>query len=107
MDFIKIKINHKIVLDQASYFNDINKYPAPREPEVWLISEANGAIVMFPDRTYVYISAQTFNGLDIEPEPEKPELTRQANSGIIDSQTLLKAIAIAQQPELALNLLKE
>ena len=107
MDHVKIQINHRIVLGKADYYSELNKYPAPKRPEFWLIEDGNGAVLMFPDRIYSYISPQTFNSLNIESEPEKPELTTQANSGIIDSQTLLKAIAIAQQPDLALNLLKE
>jgi len=107
MGHVKIKINDRIVLGKTDYYSDLNKYPAPREPEFWLIEDGNGAVIMFPDKIYNYISPQTFNSLNIESEPEKPELTTQANSGILDSQTLLKAIAIAQQPELALNLLKE
>lgn len=106
MDFIKIKINHKIVLGKSDYYSDLGKYPAPKEPEFWLIEDGNGAVLMFPDRTYSWISAVNYNTMTPEPE-EKPELTTKSVSSIIDSSTLLKAIAIAQQPELALNLLKE
>lgn len=106
MDFVKININHKIVLGKTDYYSDSAKYPAPKEPEIWLIEDGNGAMLMFPDKTYSWISAPNYNILTVEPE-EKPELTTKPNSSIIDSSTLLKAIAIAQQPELALNLLKE
>lgn len=107
MDFVKVNINPKIVLGKTDYYSDANKYPAPRHPEFWLIEDNFGALLMFPDKTYTYIGAMTFNGLNIETEQEKPELTAKPVSGIIDSSTLLKAIAIAQQPDLALNLLKE
>ena len=106
MDFAKIKVNHKIILGKNDYYSDASKYPAPKDPELWLIEDGNGAILMFPDKTYQWISPPNYNSLAIEPD-EKTELTPKVSSGIIDSSTLLKAIAIAQQPELALNLLKE
>lgn len=106
MDFAKIKVNHKILLPASDYYSEASKHPAPREPEFWLIENGNGAVLMFPDRIYQWISPQNFNCLEICPE-ETSNLTQQSNSSIIDSSTLLKAIAIAQQPELALNLLKE
>lgn len=106
MDFIKIKINHRIVLGKADYYSDSAKYPAPKEPEIWLIEDGNGGMLMFPDKTYSWISAVNYNTLTAEPE-EKTELTKAVTSSIIDAQTLLKAIAIAQDPTLAINLLKE
>lgn len=106
MDYVKIKVNHKIVLGKSDYYSDSSKYPAPKEPEIWLIEDGNGAMLMFPDRTYSWISPTNYNSLVIEPD-EKTELTTKPNQSIIDSSTLLKAIAISQQPELALNLLKE
>lgn len=106
MDFVKIKINHKIVLGKTDYYSDSAKYPAPKEPEIWLIEDGNGAMLMFPDKTYGWISAVNYNLLTPEPE-EKPELTAKPNSCIIDSNTLLKALAIAQNPELAQSLIKD
>lgn len=106
MDFVKIKINHKIVLGKTDYYSDSGKYPAPKEPEIWLIEDGNGAVLMFPDKTYNWISAPNYNYLTPEPE-EKSELTKSVNSSIIDAQTLLKAIAIAQDPTLAMNLIKD
>ena len=106
MDYVKININTKIVLPSTDYYSASAKYPAPREPELWLIEDGNGAMLMFPDRTYSWISPPNYNSLAIEPD-EKTELTTKPNQSIIDSSTLLKAIAIAQQPDLALNLLRE
>lgn len=107
MDFAKIKINHKIVLPKVDYYSEANKYPAPKEPEIWLIEEGNGAILMFPDRIYQWISAQNYNTLDVRSSEEKTELTQSTKSSIIDSSTLLKAIAIAQDPNLAEKLIKD
>jgi len=107
MDYVKININSKIVLPSTDYYTASNKYPAPKEPELWLIEDGNGAILMFPDRIYQWISPQNFNCFEVCAAEEKTELTAKPNQSIIDSSTLLKAIAIAQQPDLALNLLKE
>lgn len=106
MDHIKIKVNHNIVLGKTDYYSDTSKYPAPKQPELWLIEDGNGAMLMFPDKTYSWISAVNYNTLVVEPE-EKLELTSQPNSSIIDSNTLLKAIAIAQNPALATQLIKD
>lgn len=106
MDFARIKINHGIILGKTDYYSDSSKYPAPKEPEIWLIEDGNGAMLMFPDKTYAWIAAHNYNSLNIEPE-EKPELTKMPNQSIIDSSTLLKAIAIAQDPALAMNLIKD
>ena len=106
MDFVKIKINHKIVLPTSDYYAEAQKHPAPKEPEIWLIEKGNGAVLMFPDRIYTWISPQNYNALEVCAE-ETSELTQKPNSSIIDSATLLKAIAIAQNPTLATQLIKE
>lgn len=107
MDYVKIKINPKIVLPATDYYTESSKYPAPSEPELWLIENGNGAVLMFPDRVYQWISPQNFNCFAVTPEEEKIDLTTKGNSNIIDSSTLLKAIAIAQNPALATELLKD
>lgn len=107
MDYVKININSKIILPSTDYYSEASKHPAPREPELWLIENGNGAVLMFPDRIYQWISPQNFNCLEVCPEEEKTELISKANSDIIDSNTLLKAIAITKDSSLALQLIKD
>lgn len=106
MDFAKIKINHKIALPSVDYYSECLKYPAPREPELWLIENGGGAVLMFPDKVYTWISPINYNSLDIHSE-ETLNLTPQSKHNIIDSSTLLRAIAIAQNPTLAIDLIKD
>ena len=105
MKTVKIPVNEKILLPSGDYYTEAGKHPAPQVPELWKIQDG-GAVLMFPDRITVWISPLNFNSFELA-EPEKPELTHKPNSGIIDSSTLLKAIAIAQNPALATELLKD
>ena len=107
MDYVKININTKIVLPSTDYYSASAKYPAPREPELWLIENGNGAVLMFPDKVYQWISPQNYNCFEVCAAEEKTELTQKVNSGIIDSNTLLKAIAITKDSSLALQLIKD
>jgi len=106
MDFAKININHRIVLPAADYYSELLKYPAPREPELWLIENGGGAVLIFPDKVYTWISPVNYNCLDTHAE-ETLDLTPTPKHSIIDSSTLLKAIAIAQNPALATQLIKD
>ena len=105
MKTLKISVNEKVLLPSADYYNEALKLPAPKVPEFWKV-EGGAAVLMFPDRLYMWISPLNFNSFEIS-ESEKTELTPQANSSIIDSNTLLKAIAIAQNPNLAQSLIKD
>ena len=90
----------------ADYYSESQKYPAPREPELWLIENGNGAVLMFPDRVYAWVSPQNYNTMDVCEDMELVE-TQSVQSQAVDGNILLKAIAIAQRPELAVDLIKE
>lgn len=105
MKTLKLSVNEKILLPSTDYYNEALKQPAPKVPEIWKIQDGS-ALLMFPDRLYMWITAPNFNSFETL-ELEKPELTQQSNSSIIDGNVLLKAIAIAQNPNLAQSLIKE
>lgn len=105
MKTVKIPVNEKILLPSGDYYTEAGKHPAPQVPELWMIQDGS-AILMFPDRISLWISSLNVNSFELA-EPEKAELTPQPNSSIIDGNTLLKAIAIAQNPNLAQSLIKE
>jgi hypothetical protein len=102
MTTIRININPKIKLPAADYYAESMKHPAPREPEIWQV-EGGGAVLMFPDRIYQWISPVNYNSLNIVEDAQATAVS----SSVIDSATLLKAIAIAQNPTLATQLIKE
>lgn len=106
MKYVKFKcreVNHST----SDYYQAISNGPKPQEPEVWILSDGN-AVIVFPDMITCYMGSPTFKYVTVlEESDEKANLTSQANSGIIDGNVLLKAIAIAQNPNLAQNLIKE
>jgi hypothetical protein len=105
MKKLKLSVNEKILLPSTDYYNETLKLPAPKVPEIWRVQDG-AAVLMFPDRLYMWITPLNFNSFEVL-ESEKTELTSQPNSSIIDSSTLLKAIAIAQNPNLAQSLIKD
>ena len=104
MSYVKFNIKEKN-LNSSDYYNAVSSGPQVQNPEVWKLTDGTYVIVM-PDRITYYFGASSAHYLEVVDE-EKTELTNQPNSSIIDSNTLLKAIAIAQNPNLAQNLIKE
>ena len=106
MKYIKFKckeVNH----NTSDYYQAISNGPKPQEPEVWILNDGN-AVIVFPDMITCYMGSPTFKYVTVlEEADEKANLTTQSNSGIIDGNVLLKAIAIAQNPNLAQSLIKE
>jgi len=105
MAHVKVKINPTIKISASDYYGEVTKYPAPSEPEFWVIDGNNGAMMVFPDKTYTWISALTFNALKVVEDTEAEIV--QPSPPSFDGNTLLKAIAIAQKPELAVALIKD
>lgn len=107
MKYIKFKCK-EVSYTTSDYYQDISNGPLLiQEPEVWLLSDGN-AVLVFPDRITCYIGTATFKYVTVlEEVTEKSDLITQPNSSIIDSNTLLKAIAIAQNPNLAQSLIKD
>ena len=107
MKTIKIPFNEKILLPSSDYYSEALKHPAPKHPEIWRV-DGGSAVLMFPDRVYMWITPVNLNSFETEDTADtKTQLTQQSNSAIIDGNVLLKAIAIAQNPTLATQLIKE
>ena len=104
MSYVKFNIKEKN-LTSGDYYNAVSSGTQVQEPEVWKLTDGTYVIVM-PDRITYYFGTSSAHYLDIVTE-EKVELTQKANQSIIDSDTLLKAIAISKDPKLAAILLKD
>ena len=76
-----------------------------REPTILKLSDGSGAIKLDTFNSY-WINAQLMAVLMAGAEEDAPK-PEQKPEGSVSELTMLKALAIAQQPELALNLLKE
>lgn len=76
-----------------------------KEPTIVKLSDGSGA-VKFDSYTGYWISQQQMNAVLANAVDDTPKAI-QKPEGSVSELTLLKAMAIAQQPELALNLLKE
>lgn len=102
MQYAKFKIK-QTDLSTSDYSTKIMSGPQVQEPEIWILKNFDGAVVVFPNRMYMWVSSDTVQYILTE---YKTEETKQTTQGI-DSNTLLKAIAIVQDPTLAVQLIKE
>lgn len=75
------------------------------EPTIFKLNDGSGAIKLETFTSY-WINSTIMNNILINME-EEVVLEEAKSSGSVSELTMLKALAIAQQPELALNLLKE
>lgn len=100
MQYLKIKVDATTLPPATDYI----AFPVT-EPTLLVLDDGSAAIKLtnsqymwFPKETADYMLRLAGNTQpDPQPQPH----------GNIDSLTLLRAIAIAQQPELAMNLLKD
>ncbi len=107
MQYVKLPIKQKS-LNSTEYYNAVSSGPQVQEPELWELKDDSMVLVM-PDRmSYLFTGTNKhyFDVLDSKDDA-KAEIVYKPQSQGIDSATLLKAIAIAQDPTLALNLIKE
>lgn len=74
------------------------------EPTIMKLSDGSGAIKMDTYNSY-WVNSTIMNNIIVNAEQEV--VLEQKPEGSVSELTMLKALAIAQQPELALNLLKE
>lgn len=102
MQYAKFKIK-PTDLKTSDYSTRVMNGPQVQEPEIWLLADTEGAVIVFPNRMYMWISSDTTKYILTEYKPEEQKSVTQS----IDSDTLLKAIAIAQKPELVVTLLKD
>lgn len=104
MEHVKFKVR-RVKTNSSDYYNKVSSGPAPKVPELWLFEDESGAAIVFPDRITCYVGSTNLDSLEIlEDEPKAEQITKSVG---IDSTTLLKAIAIAQDPTLAMNLIKD
>lgn len=96
----------KFVLDTTTQpsMADYGSLPV-KEPTIFKLSDGSGAIKFDTFNSY-WLNAQVFNNMFVNAEEEAPK-SQQPDPGSVTEATLLKAIAISHQPELALRLVKE
>lgn len=104
MEYIKIKVRH-VDYNSGDYYVKVSAAPAPKQPELWIFNDGTGGAIIFPDRITAYIGTTNLDSIEILEEA--PKVEQATKSQTVDSNTLLKAIAIAQDPTLALNLIKD
>lgn len=76
------------------------------QPTILKLNDGSGAIKL-DGYTGYWINQTQMNMLLASCEPESDPQPPQKLEGSVTELTLLRALAIAQQPELALNLLKD
>jgi len=102
MEYIKFKVKHTDITTK-DYSNRITTGPQVQDPELWILAENSGAVLVFPDRMYCWVGNNTLQYLTEIKGSNDPVPVSQG----IDGNILLKAIAIAQDPTLAMQLIKE
>lgn len=102
MKYVKFKVK-QTDLSTSDYSARIMSGPQVQEPEIWILANNDGAVIVFPDRMYMWVGANTVQYLaGADEQVEQKPVTEGINSN-----TLLKAIAIAQRPDLAISLIKD
>ena len=104
--FSFMKKYFKFVVDTTTQpsMGDYGSIPV-MEPTIFKLNDGSGAIKLETFTSY-WINSTIMNNILINME-EEVVLEEAKSSGSVSELTMLKALAIAQQPELALNLLKE
>ena len=77
------------------------------EPTIFKLAGVNGGAIKLSTQAYLWISEEDYFRLERRAQTEYNNDSKSQQSTQVTQDALLKAIAISQRPELALQLIKD